>query len=127
MEAGDLLLLSANLAPSRSGFAGAHRVLSQYDNPPTHRWLNEAIRGFRPRLPRGKLVFGVHPDPKNPTLARIEARWISSQKSWIVLASRRPTPTQVENWIRLARLQTVARFLDPRGEEGLWLVGPARS
>jgi hypothetical protein len=33
----------------------------------------------------------------------------------------------VETWIRLARLKKLARFLDPKGEEGVWLVGPAKS
>ena len=37
MQRGDFLLLSANLAPGKSGFAGARRVLPQYDNLPTRR------------------------------------------------------------------------------------------
>ena len=34
LRPGDLLLFSANLAPARSGFAGARKILHQYDNPP---------------------------------------------------------------------------------------------
>ena len=59
--------------------------------------------------------------------ARIEARWMTKQQDWIVFASRRPTTTQVEIWIRLAHLKKVARFLEPRGEEGVWLVDPTKS
>jgi hypothetical protein len=122
MKPGDLLLFSANLAPGKSGFAGARKVLSQYDNPPTRHWLDAAVKSYRPKLPKGRLEFSVHPDPRQKSLARIEARWVSPKKFVIVLSSRRPTVAQVETWVRLARLKKLARFLDPRGEEGIWLV-----
>jgi hypothetical protein len=122
MKPGDLLLFSANLAPGKSGFAGAKRVLSQYDNPPTRRWLEAAVKNYRPKLPKGRLKFGVHPDSRQRSLARIEARWVSPEKSLTVFSSRRPTVAQVEAWIRRARLKKLARFLDPRREEGIWLV-----
>ncbi len=123
MKPGDLLLFSANLAPGKSAFAGARKILSQYDNPPTRRWLEAAIRRYRPKLPRGRLDFSVQPDPRQHSLARIEARWINGQRTWIVFSSRRPTVAQVEIWIAKAGLSKAARFLDPRGEEALWLVG----
>ncbi len=123
MESGDLFLFSANLAPGKSAFAGARKILSQYDNPPTRRWLEAAIRRYRPKLPRGRLDFSVQPDPRQHSLARIEARWITGQRTWIVFSSRRPTVAQVEIWISKAGLSKAARFLDPRGEEALWLVG----
>jgi hypothetical protein len=123
MESGDLFLFSANLAPGKSAFAGARKILSQYDNPPTRRWLEAAIRRYRPKLPRGRLDFSVQPDPRQHSLARIEARWINGQRTWIVFSSRRPTVAQVETWIAKAGLSKAARFLDPRGEEALWLVG----
>ena len=123
MQRGDFLLFSANLAPGKSSFAGARKVLPQYDNLPTRRWLRAAVDRHRPKLPPGRLEFGIHPDPKQKSLARIEARWISQKKSWIVFSSRRPTRSQVEKWIRQTRLKRIARFLDPFGEEGVWLVG----
>ena len=122
MKRGDQLLFSSNLAPGKSGFAGAGRVLPQYDNPPTRRWLEAAVRRYRPKLPTGSLEFGVHPDPRQRRLARIEARWITGKKTRIVFSSRRPTVSQVETWIPKVGLRKVARFLDPRGEEGVWLV-----
>jgi len=127
MKRGDLLLFSANLAPGRSGFAGAERILPQYDNPPTRRWLEAAVRRCRPKLPPGRLEFGVHADPRQKSLARIEARWVAGKRNWIVFSSRRPTPIQIENWILLARLKKIARFLEPQGEEGVWLVGRTKS
>ena len=127
MKSGDLLLFSANLAPGKSALAGARKVLSQYDNPPTRRWLEAAICRYRPKLPRGRLDFSVQPDPRQHSLARIEARWITGQGTWIVFSSRRPTVAQVETWISKAGLSTAARFLDPRGEEALWLVRSAKT
>ncbi|NDC80153.1 MAG: hypothetical protein EB090_02605 [Verrucomicrobia bacterium] len=122
MNRGDLLLFSANLAPGQKGRIGARRVLGQYDNLPTRRWLEAAVLRFRPRLPPGRLVFGVFRDPRQVALARVEARWITTQGSRIVLASRRPTKSQVEKWISRVGLRKLARFLEPRGEEGVWIV-----
>jgi len=118
----DLFLFSANLAPGTKGHSGALRVLPQYDNPPTREWLEAAVAQFRPRLPKGRLEFGIFSDPQQKSLARIEARWISQRKTFTVFSSRRPTSSQVEAWIRTARLRKVARYLDPLGEEGVWLV-----
>ncbi|MCX6935433.1 MAG: hypothetical protein NTZ01_04465, partial [Verrucomicrobia bacterium] len=122
LEAGDLLLFSGNLAPGINGRKGALRVLSQYDNPPTRRWLLSALALYQPKLPAGKLSFGVFPDPSQSSLFRIEARWITPRRSWILFSSRRPTSRQVESWIHSAKLQRLHRWLDPRGEEGVWLV-----
>jgi len=122
MKPGDLLLFSANLAPGWSGFAGARQILPQYDNGPTRVWLEAAVHRYRPSLPAGKLVFGVFPDPHQKSLARIESRWLAKNKNWIVFASRRPTSSQVEAWVRTTQLRKLACYLDPLGEEGVWLV-----
>lgn len=122
MKKDDLLLFSANLAPGHSTHTGALRILPQYDNRPTRNWLEAAILRYRPKLPKGYLEFGVFPDPKQKTLARIEARWISPRKIHTVFSSRRPTSSQVEAWIRTAHFRKIARYLDSHGEEGLWLV-----
>jgi len=122
MAKDDLLLFSANLAPGRSGFAGARQILPQYDNGLTRVWLEAAVHRYRPSLPAGKLVFGVFPDPHQKSLARIESRWLANNKNWIVFASRRPTSSQVEAWVRTTQLRKLACYLDPLGEEGVWLV-----
>ena len=122
MKKDDLLLFSANLAPGQSSHAGALRILPQYDNRLTRNWLEAAILRYRPKLPKGHLGFGVFPDPKQKTLARIEARWISPRKIHTVFSSRRPTSSQVEAWIRSAHMRKLERYLDSLGEEGLWLV-----
>ena len=125
MKKDDLLLFSANLAPGQSSHTGALRILPQYDNRPTRNWLEAAILRYRPKLPKGHLGFGVFPDPKQKTLARIEARWISPRKIYTVFSSRRPTSSQVEAWIRSAHMRKLERYLDSLGEEGLWLVQPS--
>jgi len=122
MRKDDLLLFSANLAPGQSSHTGALRILPQYDNRPTRNWLEAAILRYRPKLPKGHLEFSVFPDPKQKTLARIEARWISQNKTFTVFSSRRPTASQVEAWIRTTQLRKLACYLDPLGEEGVWLV-----
>jgi hypothetical protein len=122
MKKDDLLLFSANLAPGIKGRSGAVRALPQYDNPPTREWLEAAVAQFRPRLPKGRLEFGIFSDPQQKSLARIEARWISQRKTFTVFSSRRPTSSQVEAWIRTARLRKVACYLDSLSEEGVWLV-----
>jgi len=118
----DLLLFSTNLAPGKNPRAGALRILPQYENPPTRRWLEAAALRYRPRLPQGQLVFQINSDPRQRSLARIEARWISPRTVHTVFSSRRPTACQVEVWIRIAQMGKLARYLDPLGEEGVWLV-----
>ena len=122
LKSEDLFLFSANLAPGIKGQSGALRVLPQYDNPPTRKWLEAAVRQLRPRLPKGRMQFGIFSDPQQKSLARIEARWISARNIHTVFSSRRPIASQVETWIRTAHLRKVARYLDPIGEEGVWLV-----
>jgi len=122
MKKDDLLLFSANLAPGIKGRSGAIRVLPQYDNRPTRNWLNAAILRYRPKLPKGHLEFGVFPDPKQKNLARIEARLMSNQLPIVVFSSRRPTHPQVESWIQVSGLRRLKRWIEPRGEEGVWLV-----
>ena len=122
MKKDDLLLFSANLAPGIKGRSGAVRVLPLYDNRPTRNWLNAAILRYRPKLPKGHLEFGVFPDPKQKTLARIEARWMNNHMPIVVFSSRRPTRLQVESWIQTSGLRRLNRWIEPLGEEGVWLV-----
>ena len=122
MRKGDLLLFSTNLAPGQSAHTVALRILPQYDNPPTRNWLEAAILRYRPKLPKGHLEFGIFPDPNQKTLARIEARWINSNLPIVVFSSRRPTHPQVESWIQASGLRRLKRWIEPRGEEGVWLV-----
>ncbi len=122
MSKDDLLLLSANFAPGALGHRGALAILPQYDNRLTRNWLEAAIRRYRPKLPKGYLKFGTYSDPKQTALARIEARWMNSNLPIVVFSSRRPTHPQVESWIQASGLRRLNRWIEPRGEEGVWLV-----
>jgi len=119
----DYLLFSANLAPGSRGRTGTFRILPQYDNLPTRRWLAGAISRLRPKWENGSIAFGVFPDPFQASLSRIEARWMVNDKpTHILFASRRPTARQVESWLKASGLSRVQRWMDPQGEEAVWLV-----
>jgi hypothetical protein len=119
----DLLLFSTNLAPGRNGRRGARRVLPQYDNPLTHKWLQGVALRTRPRLSLGSIHFGVYPDPTQSSLSRIEARWVVENKpTHTLFSSRRPTLSQVESWVQTSGLTLIHQWIDPKGEEGIWLT-----
>jgi hypothetical protein len=119
----DLLLFSTNLAPGKNGRKGARRVLPQYDNPLTHRWLQAVALRTRPRLSQGSIHFGVYPDTTQSSLSRIEARWIVGNKpTHTLFSSRRPTLSQVESWVQTSGLTLIHQWIEPRGEEGVWLT-----
>jgi hypothetical protein len=47
---------------------------------------------------------------------------MSNQLPIVVFSSRRPIHPQVESWIQASGLRRLKRWIDPRGEEGVWLV-----
>jgi hypothetical protein len=47
---------------------------------------------------------------------------MSNQLPIVVFSSRRPTHLQVESWIQASGLRRLKRWIEPRGEEGVWLV-----
>jgi hypothetical protein len=47
---------------------------------------------------------------------------MSNQLPIVVFSSRRPTRLQVESWIQASGLRRLKRWIEPRGEEGVWLV-----
>ena len=123
MKRGDLLLFSTNLAPGENGRRGARRLLPQYDNPPTHKWLQGVALRTRPRLSPGSIHFGVYPDTTQPSLSRIEARWfVGNKPTHTLFSSRRPTLSQVKSWIQTSGLTCIHQWIDPKGEEGIWLT-----
>jgi hypothetical protein len=123
MAPNDLLLFSTNLAPGKNGRRGALHVLPQYDNPLTHRWLQAVALRTRPRLSQGSIHFGVYPDTTQSSLSRIEARWVVGNKpTHTLFSSRRPTLSQVESWVQSSGLTRINQWIDPKGEEGIWLT-----
>ncbi len=119
----DFLLFSTNLAPGKNGRRGTRRVLPQYDNPLTHKWLQGVVLRTRPRLSTGSIHFGVYPDTTQSSLSRIEARWfVGNKPTHTLFSSRRPTFSQVESWIQTSGLTRIQQWIEPKGEEGVWLA-----
>jgi L-histidine N-alpha-methyltransferase len=55
----DILLFSANLAPGKNYVDGMKKVLSQYDNAPTHDWLMAFLLDLGIERPDGELKFEI--------------------------------------------------------------------
>ena len=64
-----------------------------------------------PELPASALY-------SHPSLARLWKKVHLACSPFIL----RPTAAQVAAWIYTTRLRTIARWIETRGEEGLWLV-----
>jgi hypothetical protein len=47
---------------------------------------------------------------------------MSNQLPIVIFSSRRPTRLQVESWIQASGLRRLKQWIEPRGEEGVWLV-----
>jgi hypothetical protein len=72
---------------------------------------------------RGSIRFGVYPDTTNSSLSRIEAHWVVGNiPTHTLFSSRRPTLSQVESWIKTSGLTCIHQWIEPKGEEGVWLT-----
>jgi hypothetical protein len=47
---------------------------------------------------------------------------VDKKPTHILFSSRRPTARQVEAWLKASGLSRVERWMDPQGEEAVWLV-----
>lgn len=70
---GDLLLLSANLAPGSDYVQGIEKILPQYDNELTKDWLITVLEDVGVNRKNGIIVFGIKDDEENPKLKRVNA------------------------------------------------------
>lgn len=70
---GDLLLLSANLAPGPDYVPGIEKILPQYDNELTKDWLITVLEDVGVNRENGKIKFGIKDDEENPNLKRVNA------------------------------------------------------
>jgi len=137
LRAEDWLLFSANLAPGNDYAAGVARVLPQYDNPETHRWLWTVLEDHGADHGDGDLRFGVEADPAAPELLRIAAHWELSRAATLVLDeetfplaagerfrlffSYRHTPQTVERLLGRHGLRVADIWITRSGEEGVFL------
>lgn len=70
---GDLLLLSANLAPGPDYAAGLQQILPQYQNPLTEDWLLTFLLDLGVEKTDGALEWSIEPCPSGHDLLRITA------------------------------------------------------
>ena len=73
LRPGDLLLMSANLAPGPDYAAGVERVFLQYDNQPTRDWLLALLLDLGFERDDGELRFTIQSDERQ--LRRIAAEF----------------------------------------------------
>ncbi len=136
LRADDWLLFSANLAPSEDYAAGVTRMLPQYDNPETRRWLWTVMEDHGAGSEE-RLQFAIEPDPVEPDLLRLAAHWdvkrdatlVLEQESFPIQAgerfrlffSYRHTPRTVTRLLGKHGLQVVETWSTTSGEEGVFL------
>ncbi len=70
---GDLLLLSANLAPGSDYVQGIEKILPQYNNDLTKDWLITVLEDIGVNRENGNIKFGIKDDEENPNLKRVNA------------------------------------------------------
>lgn len=138
LRPGDLLLLSANLAPGGDYPAGVRSVQHLYDNPPTREWLSTVLHGLGAGPGDFEVRVRVAPCPFGSGLLRIEARAVFTRPTeiafedaaihlgpgddFLLFYSYRHTPEIVDRHVGRAGLRTAARWIHPAGDEGVFLA-----
>jgi hypothetical protein len=135
MRGGDVLLLSANLAPGPGYAAGMRRILPGYDNPPTRDWLTAFLfdLGFAPE--DGMVRFAIEDSASG--LKRVAAYFdLTQDRALIVMGeslefragesirlffSYRYTPDRIRAVLRLHQIETRDQWVAASGEEGVFL------
>lgn len=135
---GDLLLVSANLAPGSDYGAGVRQVLPLYDNAPTAEWLFAVLEGVGISTDDGRIEFGIAACPEGSGLQRIEADFVFQRanaacyagRSWPFGAgdrfglffSYRHTPERVSALFAPFGLALAGQWLNAGGDEGVFLL-----
>lgn len=135
---GDILLLSANLAPGSDYAVGVERVLPLYDNALTRDWLMTFLLDLGIEKTDGDLRFGIEERATPLGLRRISANFhfardrsieVESQafefrasESIRLFFSYRHTPALVRALLDQHRLKVLNEWITPSGQEGVFLV-----
>jgi len=137
LRPGDLLLLSANLAPGPDYAAGARRVLPGYDNPQTRDWLLTFLRDLGVAPDDGPLQFSVEDSPAGvqrivadfrfdkPRILEVcgERFEFRKEDSVRLFFSCRYTPALVGSLLSAHHLPMIGQWITASGEEGVFLCG----
>jgi uncharacterized SAM-dependent methyltransferase len=133
-RAGDLLLLSANLAPGPDYRAGVQRVLPGYDNPPTRAWLGAFLEDLGAKPDDGVLDFSIE---ESAGLLRIagdfrflrERELIVHDEPFVfrpgavvrLFFSYRHTPGLIRQLFQAHGFRVIGQWITKSGEEGVFL------
>jgi L-histidine Nalpha-methyltransferase len=135
LDAGDTVLLSANLAPGPDYLHGVKSVFPQYDNRETAAWLLTFLYDLGVERDDGRLLFRIE---ESSGLFRIradfhfaKARWLSIGQETIQFApgdqvrlfySYRYTPELLNAALSKHDLTILQQWLTSSGEEGIFLA-----
>lgn len=138
LDDGDVLLVSANLAPGADYAAGVQQVLPLYDNVLTAEWLFSVLADLGVALADGRMAFQVVPCPQNSGLLRIESNftftrecslWHAGQEHRFLAGeqfglfySYRHTPFQVQKLFAAQGLLLRGQWLNAAADEGVFLL-----
>lgn len=131
---GDWLLLGANLLPAPGGLPEMRRILAQYDNPETRRWLATFLQEADLPDTAWSMDFSISQvgewhriEAQARFHQTVQARWSGGAQTLepgaqlLLFFSQRPTAAQVRTLLAESGLDLQQEWLMPGGEEGLWL------
>ncbi len=131
---GDVLLVSANLAPGADYGAGVERILPLYDNEMTREWLMSFLLDLGVEKTDGALQFGIEDLTERCRLKRIIADFDFSRERHLQIDSERfdfrsgdsirlffsyrHTPTLIRTLLEGYGLEVIDQWITASGEEG---------
>jgi L-histidine N-alpha-methyltransferase len=138
VRSGDLLLLSANLAPGRDYSSGVQQILPQYRNDLTSDWLMTFLLDLGVETGDGELSFRIEDGPSTQALKRVAAYFqfvrpreiqidddrfaFSPGESVRLFFSYRHTPALVRTLLNEHGLRVLEQWIAQSEEEGVFLV-----
>ena len=137
VRSGDLLLLSANLAPGDDYEAGTHRILPQYDNALTRDWLLTFLLDLGLERNDGEIVWSVERICRGADLFRVTANFRFKQSRTLKIGdetfafgpgesirlffSYRYTPDKLGVLLATQGVTIAERWIANSQEEGIFL------
>jgi L-histidine N-alpha-methyltransferase len=138
LRAGDVLLVSANLAPGPDYDGGIRKIMPFYDNPETRDWLMTFLLDLGIEERDGSLEFSVQNDPAGSGLKRIEANFkfarrrkfqVDSEQfqfeprdSIRLFFSYRHTPELLQKILQSRGLRIAQQWITLSEEEGVFRI-----